>query len=131
MPCTCVYLCRAPQTELRFGEKVAMQHQFALQVLQRAYREIFNLNLDELNLRRLPSNKLVCDSGHFSISHSGNFVAVAVSDKPVGVDIQKYNGEKVLDVAKNSSQRKKTDNLPKATTKLTVFTSFGAKKRRG
>lgn len=100
MPQCYVYVCRAPKTDLRFGEKIAFQTEFALQVLKRAYRENFHWDLDALNLRRLPSNKLVCDKGFFSVSHSGNYVAVAVSEQPVGVDIQRFSGAKIQDVAR-------------------------------
>lgn len=95
----CVYVCRAPETQLRFGEKIALHSGFALQVLRRAYREQLHLDLEELHLRRTENGKLVCDSGFFSISHSGNYVAVAVCDKPVGVDIQRFSGAKIRDVA--------------------------------
>ena len=115
-----VYVRRAPKTEL-FGEKNAMQSEFAAQVLRRAYREVFRLNLDELNLRRLSNGKLTCDKGYFSISHSGSYVAVAVSERPVGVDIQKYNGEKVLDVAKKFFTEAEKRQLAESDGKIDCF----------
>ena len=116
-----VYVCRAPQTNLQFGEKIAAQHRFALQVLHRAYLEVVDWNLDELHLHRLPNGKYVCDKGHFSISHSGNYVAVAVSNAPIGVDIQKYNGEKVLDVAKKFFTEAEKRQLAKSDNKVDCF----------
>ncbi len=46
---------------------------------------------DERQFRRLPSGKWVCDPSewYFSLSHSGNVVAVALCDVPVGVDVQR------------------------------------------
>ena len=120
-PCAYVYLCRAPKTELRFGKKIAMQHEFALQVLKRAYRDIFDCNLDELHLRTLPCGKPVCDKGHFSVSHSGNYVCVAVSNTPIGVDLQKYSGEKVLDVAKKFFTEEEKRHLAASDNKIDSF----------
>lgn len=123
-----VYVCRAPETDLRFGEKIAMQHQFALQVLKRAYRELFNLNLDELNLRELASGKPVCDEGHFSISHSGNYVAVAVGNAPVGVDIQRYSGKKVLGVARKFFTEAEKRQLAESDSAVDCFYTTWCKK---
>lgn len=39
-------------------------------------------------IRREESGKPTADEGSFSISHSGNLVVCAVSDKPVGVDVE-------------------------------------------
>ena len=120
-PNSYVYLCRAPITELPLAEKTAIQHQFALQILRRAYSEVFNLNLDGLNLTTLKSGKPVCDRGYFSISHSGNYVCVAVSDAPIGVDIQKYNGEKALDVAKKFFTEEEKRRLAESDNKIDCF----------
>ena len=40
------------------------------------------------------NGKPLCDFCFFSISHSGDYAAVAVSDKPIGIDIQMPDGYK-------------------------------------
>ncbi len=46
-------------------------------------------NIKDLNIKRDENGKWVCDDVYFSLSHSGNGVAVAVSDMPIGVDIER------------------------------------------
>lgn len=43
----------------------------------------------QLSLRQLSNGKCVCENGYVSISHSGNYVAVALSNMPVGIDLQR------------------------------------------
>ncbi|MBR2484163.1 MAG: 4'-phosphopantetheinyl transferase superfamily protein [Oscillospiraceae bacterium] len=42
----------------------------------------------DIVIRREKSGKPTADEGYFSISHSGSLVVCAVSDKPVGVDVE-------------------------------------------
>ncbi len=44
---------------------------------------------EQLVLQHLASGKCVCENGYVSISHSGNYVAVALADRPVGIDLQR------------------------------------------
>lgn len=56
----------------------------------------------DLSLRRLPNGKpvLASDPGiHFNLSHSGILAACAVSDHPVGVDVERLQ-DAAMDVAK-------------------------------
>ena len=43
----------------------------------------------DIVIRREENGKPIADEGCFSISHSGSFVVCAVSDKPVGVDVER------------------------------------------
>ena len=49
---------------------------------------------DSFEIKYNPNGKPLCDFCFFSISHSGDFAAVAVSDDPIGVDIQIPGGFK-------------------------------------
>lgn len=54
--------------------------------------QVYIYKSDKLNTRGLPRDKngkpLPINGTHFNISHSGGYVAVAISDSPVGIDLQ-------------------------------------------
>ena len=64
---------------------------------------------------------------HFNISHSGEYVACAVSDKPVGVDIQKI-GEYNCDVAKRVCNEKELEQIENSLDKASEFTKLWTQK---
>ena len=49
----------------------------------------------KVEVKYADSGKPFCDGVHFSISHTKNFVAVIVSNKPVGVDIE-YKSDRIF-----------------------------------
>ena len=51
--------------------------------------ELSGINADEIEFFKEPSGKWTADKIHFSLSHSKNALAVAISSSPVGVDIEK------------------------------------------
>ena len=57
-------------------------------LLERAVRDSFGYSLSDLNFSLDESGKWSCDKLYFSLAHTVGKVAVAVSDKPVGVDIE-------------------------------------------
>lgn len=65
---------------------------YAWKLLEGALLHSFGLKMESLAFTRTERGKWECPSCHFSLSHSGNFAAVAVSEKPVGVDIEKRDG---------------------------------------
>lgn len=64
---------------------------------------------------------------HFNISHSGEYVACAVFDKPVGVDIQKI-GEYNSDVAKRVCSEKELIQIENSLDKASKFTKLWTQK---
>lgn len=64
---------------------------------------------------------------HFNISHSGKYVVCAVSDKPVGVDIQKI-GEYSSDVAKRGCNEKELEQIENSLDKASEFTKLWTQK---
>lgn len=64
---------------------------------------------------------------HFNISHSGEYVACAVSDTPVGVDIQKI-GEYNLEVAKRVCNEKELEQIENSSDKESGFTKLWTQK---
>lgn len=57
-------------------------------LLTRALADAFSIDIRELDIRRTDSGKWVAEGIYFSLSHTSELVAVAVSDSPVGVDIE-------------------------------------------
>lgn len=49
------------------------------------------------NLHYNEKNKPLADNCYVSISHCEHMVAVCISDKPVGIDIEKINGDRDVD----------------------------------
>ena len=70
---------------------------YVWKLLERALLNSFGLKLDELKITRSENGKWECPSYCFSLSHSGDMVAVAVSRKPVGVDIEKCDYSRFTD----------------------------------
>ena len=64
---------------------------------------------------------------HFNISHSGEYVVCGVSDKPIGVDIQKI-GEYNSDVAKRACNEKELVQIENSLDKASKFTKLWTQK---
>ena len=71
------------------SEKVRKEKFCAWKLLEYAFLQVFGKAMREISFTRLPNGKWACDFCYFSLSHSENMVAVAISDAPVGVDIEK------------------------------------------
>ena len=70
------------------NDEVRKHKYFAWKLLEYALKHTFGYEIDNLELTKTPSGKWICSNCELSISHSGKLVAVALSRKPVGVDIQ-------------------------------------------
>lgn len=64
---------------------------------------------------------------HFNISHSGEYVACAVSDRPIGVDIQKI-GEYNSDVAKRVCNEEEFAQIENSSDKASKFAKLWTQK---
>lgn len=64
---------------------------------------------------------------HFNISHSGEYVACAVADSPVGVDIQKI-GEYSLEVARRVCNEQELKQIEDSSDKASEFIKFWTQK---
>ncbi|MBO4432607.1 MAG: 4'-phosphopantetheinyl transferase superfamily protein, partial [Clostridia bacterium] len=60
-------------------------------LLKEALGNSFHLDFNSLNFSKTKNGKWLTDGVFFSLSHSGNLVAVAVSNMPVGIDIEIEN----------------------------------------
>ena len=71
------------------SEKVQKEKFCVWKLLEFAIWQSFGKRMEEISFFKLENGKWACDFCHFSLSHSHNGVAVALSDSPVGVDIEK------------------------------------------
>lgn len=60
-------------------------------LLETAMRHAFGISPSEVDFEKKENGKWECDRFCFSLSHSGKYAAVAVSDVPVGVDIEEIS----------------------------------------
>ena len=70
------------------NEEIQKHKYYAWRLLEYALMHTFAYDIKKLEFTKEPSGKWSCPSCEFSISHSGTLVAVALSRKPVGVDVQ-------------------------------------------
>lgn len=59
-------------------------------LLETAVKDCFGYDFNTLSFLKNANRKWTCDKLCFSLSHTAGRVAVAVSDKPVGVDIEGF-----------------------------------------
>ena len=76
-------------------KKQKLEHEIGILLLQKGLKEQFQLSLEVDKLKEgmktgEHGKPYLCDyeNIHFNISHSGSLAACAVSDKPVGIDVQ-------------------------------------------
>ena len=61
---------------------------YSWKLLEMAIKEKLGLDPRKVKFTRRDNGKWTCDKCHFSISHSHDIILVAISNKPVGVDIE-------------------------------------------
>lgn len=77
------------------NEQVKAQKYYVWKLLEYALKRTFGLDIDKIDLKK-DGNKWICKECYFSLSHSENVAAVAISRSPVGVDIEKLDGARFL-----------------------------------
>lgn len=58
-------------------------------LLEKAVREYTSLDFDNIKFTKTANGKWVCPDFYFSLSHTDGAICVAVSSRPVGVDIER------------------------------------------
>ncbi len=72
-------------------DKVQKEKVFSWQLLECALKRSFNVDLNALYPTRKPNGKWEIKDYNFSISHSNGAVVVAVSNAPIGVDLERLD----------------------------------------
>ena len=73
------------------NEVLRNQRYFVWKLLEYALKNSFGFDFKEMKFNLNEQGRWECDKCYFSLSHSNNVVAVAVSDSLVGVDIESSN----------------------------------------
>lgn len=69
-------------------ENVRQRKYYAFKLLELALNVVYSKLMRDVKFEKNSSGKWTCDVCEFSISHCNDIIAVAVSDKPVGVDVE-------------------------------------------
>ncbi len=83
------------------NENVKRQKYYVWQLLGFGLQRSFGVKISDLDFTRADSGRYSCDRFEFSLSHSGKALAVAVSRKRVGVDIEEIG----TSIHKNTPER--------------------------
>ncbi|MBE5754437.1 MAG: 4'-phosphopantetheinyl transferase superfamily protein [Clostridiales bacterium] len=87
------------------NERVKKEKYYAWKLLEYALKDKYSLNICDVNFEKSKAGKWTCDKCYFSISHSSDVVAVAVSDSAVGIDVEQNDNVKenaIIKVLTNS-----------------------------
>ncbi len=95
-PCEVYPNERAQEINSCKHERVKREKQFVWQLLGHSVERSFGKKLEEFGLFRTENGKWESDGFFFSLSHSNGIAAVAVSSKPVGVDVELFDVKKML-----------------------------------
>ena len=79
---------RQEQIENTVHEGLKRQRYYVWKLLEYGLNRSYGLKLQDLHLSRAEDGKWRCQECYFSLSHSFDAVAVAISRQPVGVDIE-------------------------------------------
>ena len=86
------------------------------QLLDYALKKCINKGVDELTFTLDDNGKWSCNGCHFSLSHSGNVVAVAICERAVGVDVEKLDAarfnQRLAERILTANEREVYDTLP-------------------
>ena len=112
VPLVHVYVARAPfdaesgeilpterkeEIESCSNEQVRRAKFYVWKLLENALLRSFGLKIKNVQFTKTESGKWTCPECFFSLSHSGDLVAVALSRKAVGVDIERKDGARFSD----------------------------------
>lgn len=107
-------LKRQNEIDRTSNERVKREKYYAWRLLEYAIKDSFGLDIGNICFEKTDNGKWICSECEFSISHSKDALAVAVSDSTVGVDIERIRikrAEKMADYILTESEREKYDAL--------------------
>ncbi len=75
------------------NERVRKEKYCAWKLLEYALKDTFDISMTEMRFAKLSSGKWTAEDFCFSLSHTKGVVAVVLSKRPVGVDVEKGNSK--------------------------------------
>ena len=87
IPLSCVE--RQNEIESISNERVRREKYYVWRLLEYAIKNSLGADASRLCFTKGKNGKWYCGGFEFSISHSGDALAVALSDKPVGIDVER------------------------------------------
>ena len=84
---------RRKDIETHLNPQAKREKYFVWKLLEYGLGRSFGINIEELDFTRENGGRYVTDRAEFSLSHSKNALAVAISRAPVGVDIEPADTE--------------------------------------
>ena len=102
---------RARQEEIENAksEKVKREKYFVWKLLEYALHRSFQKKIEDVGFVKYATGKWTCDACELSLSHSHNVVCVALSNAPVGVDVEKIEMPRGNIADKVLSEREKAE----------------------
>ncbi len=85
------YKARQQEIDTCSNRQVKEQKYYVFKLLEEAVKKSLGQKLNDLNIEKNEFKKWVCKDCYFSLTHTENLVAVAISSAPVGVDVENKN----------------------------------------
>ena len=79
---------RTEEISLAVNERVKREKYYVWKLLEYAFNDALGIDIQDMAIKKEDSGKWSSDRCHFSLSHCDGVVAVAVSDEPVGIDVE-------------------------------------------
>ncbi|MBQ4135908.1 MAG: 4'-phosphopantetheinyl transferase superfamily protein [Clostridia bacterium] len=96
------------------NERVRREKYYVWRLLEYAMRQSLGIDPAEVEFKKDTSGKWTCDACEFSLSHSGDALAVAISKEPVGVDIERERIKRpdaMADFILTANERREYENI--------------------
>jgi phosphopantetheine--protein transferase-like protein len=105
------------QTEINKAksERVKREKYCVWKLLEYGIKHALHILINEISFKRSENGKWLTDSFCFSISHSGDMVAVVISQYPVGIDVERMSErlERVMPRILTDNEKRSLSNIPK------------------
>jgi len=100
-PCAKPLACEAREREIAAikHERVKREKYYVFKLLAYALERSLGLHMEKMSFEKKPNGNWVTPSCFFSLSHSGDALAVAVSREEVGADIEPLICERMVTIA--------------------------------
>ncbi len=96
------------------NDRVRREKYLVWKLLEHAVKQHLKLDFDNLRFTKNENGKWICPDFNFSLSHTDGAVCVAVSDAPVGVDIERVREIRtgLSDRILTERERSRFDSVP-------------------